>query len=144
MSMIEPPSGSEARLRRPDGPGADGGAPIGGMGTGAVAAAVAGAVAGAAAIAIGELLAGLLPGAPSPVVALGDLVIGLQPPGAKEIAVELFGTNDKLALSVAVIGVAIALAAGIGVVGRRRWARAVAWVGVGGVVLALAALREPL
>ena len=47
------------------------------------AAAVAGVAAGAAALGVGELLAGILPGAASPIIAIGDLVISLQPPGAK-------------------------------------------------------------
>ncbi|MDQ2964287.1 MAG: hypothetical protein M3R57_00330, partial [Chloroflexota bacterium] len=59
--------------------------------------AVAGAVAAGASIGAAELFAGLLPGAPSLVTAIGALVISLQPPGAKELAVTLFGLNDKLA-----------------------------------------------
>ncbi|MBA3740155.1 MAG: hypothetical protein H0W98_03280, partial [Chloroflexi bacterium] len=48
-----------------------------------LAAAVAGLAAGALALGGAELLAGILPGAASPVIAVGDLVIALQPPGAK-------------------------------------------------------------
>jgi len=57
-------------------------------------AAVAGIAAGLVAIAAGELFAGLVAGASSVVVAVGDLVIALQPPGAKELIVGLFGAND--------------------------------------------------
>ena len=58
------------------------------------AAAVAGIATAAAALGGAELLAGLLPGAPSPVIAVGDLVISLQPPGAKQFVVDLFGEAD--------------------------------------------------
>ena len=51
------------------------------------------------ALGIAELLAGLLPGAASPIIAVGDLVIALQPPGAKQFVVDLFGTADKLVLN---------------------------------------------
>jgi hypothetical protein len=61
---------------------------------------VAGAVAVAVAIAVGEIVAGLVSGAPSLVVSVGSLAIDLQPPGAKDVVVSLFGTNDKLALNV--------------------------------------------
>jgi len=108
------------------------------------AAAVAGAVAGAAGIAVAELMAGLIGGAPSLVIAVGDLVIRLQPPGAKDFVTSLFGTNDKLALNILILVVAIAIAAGIGILGRRRWDWAV-WALVGlAAVLGFAALQQPL
>src|SRR5450759_3209183 len=62
--------------------------------------AVAGALAAGVAIAASELVAGLVSGAPSLVAAIGSLVISLQPPGAKDVMVSLFGTNDKLALNI--------------------------------------------
>ena len=63
------------------------------------APALAGAAAGALALAASELVAGLV-GAPSLVVSVGALAIDFQPPGAKDIVVSLFGTNDKAALIV--------------------------------------------
>ena len=63
--------------------------------------ALAGALAAGVAIAASELVAGVVRGAPSLVVAIGSLVISLQPPGAKDVMVNLFGTNDKLVLNVA-------------------------------------------
>jgi hypothetical protein len=89
------------------------------------AAALAGAVAGAAGLAVAELIAGFFSGAPSLVIAVGDLLIRLQPAGAKDFFVTLFGTNDKLALNLLILVVAIVLAGAIGVVGRRRWEVAV-------------------
>jgi hypothetical protein len=85
-----------------------------------IAAAVAGAVAGAAGVAVAELIAGLISGAPSLVIAVGDLLIRLQPAGAKDLFVNLFGTNDKLALNLLILVVALGLAGAIGVIGRRH------------------------
>ena len=89
-------------------------------------AAVAGAAAGAVALGVSELLAGLMPGAPSLVSAMGALVIALQPPGAKDLVVALFGTADKAALTLAVVGAGLALAALAGATGRHRFRWAVA------------------
>jgi DMSO/TMAO reductase YedYZ molybdopterin-dependent catalytic subunit len=107
------------------------------------AAAVAGAAAAAAAIGSSELVAGLLPGASSLVLSVGAAVIDLQPPGAKDIVVALFGQNDKLALEVAVVVASIAIGAGLGVLALRRPGIAaagfMAFAGLGFV----AALRDP-
>jgi DMSO/TMAO reductase YedYZ molybdopterin-dependent catalytic subunit len=109
-----------------------------------LAAGMAGAVAGAAGIAVAELLAGLIGGAPSLIIAMGDLIIRLQPPGAKDFMTNLFGTNDKLALNVAIIVVAVLLASLIGIVARRRWDWAIGAYVVLAVILGYAALSEPL
>ena len=109
-----------------------------------VAAATTGIVAGGVALGATELLAGLLPGAPSVVLEIGSLLISLQPPGAKQVVVDLFGTNDKLALNVAIVIGALVIAAALGVVARfhRPWTT----VGFAGIaVLGLfASLRDPL
>ena len=110
----------------------------------AVASAAAGILAAAAGIAAAELVAGVITGAPSALIALGDLVIDLQVPGAKDVVVALFGTNDKLALEIAVLAGALALAAALGFAGRRSWRTATVGFVALGVVVALAALREPL
>ncbi|MBA2255529.1 MAG: molybdopterin-dependent oxidoreductase [Chloroflexi bacterium] len=96
------------------------------------------------AIAIGELAAGLLTGAPSLVIAIGDLIIDLQPPGAKDLMVDLFGDNDKLALVGLIVAAALAIAARAGISGRNSWPKAIiAFVVAGGVAL-FAATRQPL
>jgi DMSO/TMAO reductase YedYZ molybdopterin-dependent catalytic subunit len=92
-------------------------------------AALAGLVAGAVGVGLAELIAGLIPGAPSLVVAIGSLIIDLQPPGAKQFVVDLFGTADKLALNVFVAVVALAIGAALGVLASRRW-----WLGAAGFV----------
>jgi hypothetical protein len=75
---------------------------------------------GAAALGAAELIAGILPGAASPVIAVGDAVIALQPPGAKQFVVDLFGEADKLVLTVVIARVALGVAAGLGVLARDR------------------------
>jgi DMSO/TMAO reductase YedYZ molybdopterin-dependent catalytic subunit len=83
-------------------------------------------------------------GAPSLVLSIGALVIALQPSGAKQLMVDLFGEADKLVLNLAVLMVALAGGAVLGVVGR-RWPRLAstgfAAVGLLGLV---AAVRDPL
>jgi len=66
-------------------------------------AAICGVMAGGIGLGFAELVAGLLPGAASPVLEIGSLVIALQPPNAKQLVVDLFGTNDKLVLNLAVL-----------------------------------------
>ncbi|HXQ95669.1 MAG TPA: molybdopterin-dependent oxidoreductase [Candidatus Acidoferrales bacterium] len=107
-------------------------------------AAAAGAVAGAAGVGASELIAGIVPGAPSLVVAVGSLVIALQPPGAKDVMTTLFGTNDKTALNVAVVAVALLVGAVAGILGRRSFGTA--WrilLGFGFAAL-VAAVVQPL
>jgi DMSO/TMAO reductase YedYZ molybdopterin-dependent catalytic subunit len=107
-------------------------------------AALAGLLAGGLGLGVAELVAGLIPGAPSPVLAIGSLLIALQPPNAKQLVVDLFGTADKLVLSLAVLGVALALTAALGLVERSRpgWGR-VGFVALGALAL-FAAIRDPL
>jgi DMSO/TMAO reductase YedYZ molybdopterin-dependent catalytic subunit len=108
-------------------------------------AAAAGAAAGAAAIGINELLAGLVPGAPSFVAQVGATIIALQPPGAKQFVVDLFGTNDKLVFNLLIAAVAIGGAAALGVVARHRFELAVVgFVGAGLAAMALSILQDPL
>ena len=102
---------------------------------------VAGAVAVAVAIAVGEIVAGLLPGAPSLVVSIGTLAIDLQPPGAKDLVVSLFGINDKLALNVLILVVAVALGGFLGLAARRRFATAVTGFTAFAVLALYASLR---
>ncbi|HYH93498.1 MAG TPA: molybdopterin-dependent oxidoreductase [Candidatus Saccharimonadales bacterium] len=107
-------------------------------------AAIAGLVAAAAALGVSELMAGLLPGATSLVAAIGQVVIDAQPPGAKDLVVALFGTNDKLALEVVIVLASLAIGAGLGVLATRRFAIAVVGFGVFGVAGFLAAIGDPL
>jgi len=105
--------------------------------------ALAGVSAVAAAIAVSELAGGLIPGASSAITAIGSLVISLQPPGAKDLVVSLFGTNDKLALNLAVgiAGLGIGSAAGVLAIRHLRWAGAL--FGGFGLLALAAVLRDP-
>jgi DMSO/TMAO reductase YedYZ molybdopterin-dependent catalytic subunit len=107
-------------------------------------AALAGAAAGALALGLAELLAGILPGAASPIVAVGDLVIALQPPGAKQFVVDLFGEADKLVLNLFIAAVAIGAAALGGVLARTRPWVVAAGTGAFGILALVAGLRDPL
>lgn len=106
------------------------------------------ALAGVAAVALGlgvsELIAGLVPGGASLVAAVGQLIIDLQPPGAKDLVVGWFGTNDKLALELVVVGCALLIGAGLGVLARRSLALAAAGYAGFGVLGFAAALADPL
>jgi DMSO/TMAO reductase YedYZ molybdopterin-dependent catalytic subunit len=105
-------------------------------------AATAGVAAVAAAVAVGELAAGLA-GGPSPLVAISQLIVDYQPPGAKDLVVGLFGTNDKLALQLFVAIVALAIGAGLGILGRRRPTAASLAIGAFAGAGLLASLRDP-
>lgn len=105
-------------------------------------AAGAGAVAGAVGIAASELVAGIVPGAPSLIVGVGSFVIAKQPPGAKDLVATLFGTNDKLALNLAVVVVALLISAAAGVLGRSSFGNASRlFAGFGLAAFATAALQ---
>jgi DMSO/TMAO reductase YedYZ molybdopterin-dependent catalytic subunit len=97
-------------------------------------AALAGLVAGGLGAGVAELIAGLLPGAPSLVLAIGSGVIELQPPGAKQWVVDLFGEADKLVLNLAVAAAALAIGAALGVLAVRSWPLAVAGFAAIGVL----------
>ena len=107
-------------------------------------AAVAGVVATAVALGVSELLAGLLPGATSLVASVGQVIVDLQPPGAKDVVVGLFGTNDKLALELFIAAVALLIGAGLGLVARRRYEIAVGAFIAFGLLGFVASLRQPL
>ena len=107
-------------------------------------AALAGIGGGAAALGAAELLAGILPSAASPIIAIGDLIIALQPPGAKQFVVDLFGEADKLLLNLLIVAVALGAAATLGIVSRDRPALARAGFAAFGLLALGAGLRDPL
>jgi DMSO/TMAO reductase YedYZ molybdopterin-dependent catalytic subunit len=107
-------------------------------------ATLAGIASGAAALGAAELLAGLLPSAASPIIAIGDLIISLQPPGAKQFVVDLFGEADKLLLNLLIVAVALAASAVLGVLARRRPGLARMGFAAFGLLALGAGLRDPL
>lgn len=82
--------------------------------------AVAGLAAGVAAAGASELTAALLVPTGSPFTVIGAAAIDLAPTWAKEAAIALFGTADKVALLVGIGMVVAALAGLAGVVENRR------------------------
>jgi DMSO/TMAO reductase YedYZ molybdopterin-dependent catalytic subunit len=115
-----------------------------GLASGRGLAALAGVVSTALALGVSEAVAGLLPGATSLVAAVGQRIIDLQPPGAKDLVVALFGTNDKLALEAVVTIAALAVGALLGIVAVRRFTLAAAGFAAFGALGFLAALPDPL
>lgn len=87
---------------------------------------------------LGELTAGLIAPASSPFAVIGGALIDLAPSWAKDAAISLFGTADKIAL---LVGISIAVLALSGLAGwlelrRPPWGRAIllAFGAVGAVV----------
>lgn len=77
--------------------------------------ALSGVASAAAGLAIAELVSAFLAPASSPLVAVGSLVIDIAPGWAKDFAIAVFGTNDKIFLLtlLAVLLVVVAAAAGV-------------------------------
>jgi len=107
-------------------------------------AALAGVVAGGTALGLTELLAGLLPGAPSVIVGIGAFAISLQPPGAKQLVVDLVGNADKLIVNLVVAAGALTLTGVLGIIARTHPGRAA--LGFAGIAIfgLAASLRDPL
>ncbi len=106
------------------------------------AAAVAGLVSGALAVAVGTLVAAITD-VVSPIDAVGSEVIDRAPLWLKELAIQWFGTNDKLALRIGIVVILAVAAAIIGMASVRR-----PWLGLTGfmafgLVGALAAGHRP-
>jgi len=87
----------------------------------------------------GELAAAIIAATASPFTSIGALLIDLAPPWAKDAAIGLFGTADKLALLIGVGVVLVAVGALAGVLEARhpRWGRGLfALLGVFGALAA--------
>jgi DMSO/TMAO reductase YedYZ molybdopterin-dependent catalytic subunit len=108
------------------------------------AGAFAGLIGAAVALGVSELIAGVLSPGSSLIAAVGQTIIDLQPPGAKDFVVALFGTNDKLALEILVTGTALAIGALLGYLGRDRFVIASSGFVAFGIVGFLAVMRLPL
>ncbi|MFC3690021.1 molybdopterin-dependent oxidoreductase [Aquipuribacter hungaricus] len=83
-------------------------------------AAAAGVVAAGAGIAAAEVVGVVTGPGSTPVLAVSDLVVDLTPAWAKDAAIAVFGTADKLFLLTVVALVAAAVAAAAGVLESRR------------------------
>ncbi|MGH8931986.1 MAG: molybdopterin-dependent oxidoreductase [Egibacteraceae bacterium] len=105
-------------------------------------AGIAGILSAAIAIAAGEFLAGLIPGARSLFLSVGDQVIDLAPSQVKEFAVAVFGTADKIALLVGIGIFLVLFAIGVGLAAVRRFALGAGGVVVLGLIGALASANQ--
>ena len=105
--------------------------------------AFAGAVSVGGALATGELLAGLLPGVPSPLLAVARFIVDIQPPGAKDFVVGLFGEADKLAFQVFIVLVALGVGVVLGRLAPQRPAAAATIVALFAGAGFAASLRDP-
>jgi DMSO/TMAO reductase YedYZ molybdopterin-dependent catalytic subunit len=104
---------------------------------------LSGALAAGIALGVSELIAGLVARVPSVVESLGNWVIDNVPPQIKDLAISLFGTNDKLVLLISIAIVTILIGAVVGIVARERFWIAIVVFLVFGVVAAAAAQRDP-
>jgi DMSO/TMAO reductase YedYZ molybdopterin-dependent catalytic subunit len=105
--------------------------------------AFAGVVAVGAALALGELLAGVVPGVPSPLLAVARFIVDIQPPGAKDFIVGIFGEADKIAFQAFIVLVALAVGAGLGILRPRRPALAAGILAAFTAAGFAASLRDP-
>lgn len=104
--------------------------------------ALAGVAAVAASLGLGELVAVVVDPRSSPLVAVGGLVIDRVPEAGKELAIELFGTNDKLALQIGTVVLLGLICGGLGILARtRRWV-GIAGFGILGALAVAAALTR--
>jgi DMSO/TMAO reductase YedYZ molybdopterin-dependent catalytic subunit len=107
-------------------------------------AALAGTLAAGAALAAGELVGALTGEPPSLVTAVGDQFVDRFAASLKDLAISLFGKNDKVALIVGIVVVSLLLGAGLGLLARRRFAWGAAGLAGFGALGVWAGLGDPL
>ncbi len=105
--------------------------------------AISGLVAALAALGAAELVAGMLTEVPSLLDAVGTFVIDTVPPGVKDAAIAIFGTNDKTALLVGSVLIISGIGAVVGLLAARWMGWGIIAFAVFGVAGALAAMRLP-
>jgi DMSO/TMAO reductase YedYZ molybdopterin-dependent catalytic subunit len=106
--------------------------------------AIAGVVAAGAALAASELVCGIAGSQPSLVTAVGTQFIDRFAGSLKDLAIALFGTNDKVALITGIVVVSLLLGAVLGKASVRRPLVGVVGFAAFGVVGLLSYLGDPL
>ncbi|MDG4806185.1 molybdopterin-dependent oxidoreductase [Micromonospora sp. WMMD1120] len=106
-------------------------------------AALAGITAAAVAIGIAEPVAVVTGPRSAPLVAVGGVVVDAVPESLKQFAIDLFGTNDKIALLIGTAVLLAGFAALFGVLAVRRLALGLAGIAAFGVIGVAAALTRP-
>ena len=104
--------------------------------------AIAGLVVGAVAVTVGMLMAGITD-VQSPVDAVGSEFIDRVPPWLKELAIQWFGTNDKLALRAGIVVTLGVAALIVGYLAVRHLIIGVVGIGAFGLIGALTAWHRP-
>jgi DMSO/TMAO reductase YedYZ molybdopterin-dependent catalytic subunit len=104
---------------------------------------VIGLLSGAVALGVGQLVAGVVGGASSPIIAVGSSAIDAAPEWLKSFAIRTFGTNDKAALLTGMGVVLIVAAIVLGIVSVRRPRVGIVGLVVLGTVGAVAAVTRP-
>jgi DMSO/TMAO reductase YedYZ molybdopterin-dependent catalytic subunit len=106
-------------------------------------AGLAGLFAAVVALGVGELVAGIVGPASSPVVAVGNAAITVTPEAVKQIAIATFGAKDKIALVTGTLLVIAVSALLIGLFGLRDRRLGVLGIALFGAIGAVAALTRP-
>ncbi len=106
-------------------------------------ATLSGLLAAGAALAAGELVCGLRGDGPTLITAVGTEFIDRFAASLKDLAVALFGTNDKTALVTGIVVVSLLIGAGLGRLALRRPRLADAGFAAFGLVGLLAYLGDP-
>jgi DMSO/TMAO reductase YedYZ molybdopterin-dependent catalytic subunit len=111
---------------------------------GRLQAAIAGFLAVGVALGLGELIAGIVDSIPSPLAAIGGVVVDNAPPAFKDFAIDVFGTADKTALAIGTTVIALGVGVAIGLIARTRgWRSGIGWFAAFGLAGMLAGAREP-
>jgi DMSO/TMAO reductase YedYZ molybdopterin-dependent catalytic subunit len=108
-----------------------------------VVGAAIGLLSAVAALGVAQLVAGIVGGSSSPMIAVGAATIDATPAWLREFAIRTFGTKDKLVLLVGIGGILAAVAIVIGVVSTRRPRAGVIGVVVFGAIGVAASLTRP-
>ena len=104
---------------------------------------LSGSLAAGLALAVSEFVAGAVASLPSLVESLGNWVIDVVPKPVKDFAIEVFGTNDKLALLIGIGVVTLLLGFLVGMYSRSHfWVAVVVFLGFG-VLASFAGARDP-
>lgn len=104
--------------------------------------ALAGLLAAAVSLAVGELVAGASRELTSPVISVGNRVVDAVPRQVKDLAIDWFGTNDKIALLVGIYVLVAIFGLVLGILAGRRYLVGAVGIAAFGAVGMWAAAQE--
>jgi DMSO/TMAO reductase YedYZ molybdopterin-dependent catalytic subunit len=104
---------------------------------------VTGLLAAAAALGVAQFVAGITGPVGSPVVAVGQSVIGLTPRPVTDLVIKIFGPHDKLVLLITIVGLLALFAAAFGIATMHRPAAGFAGLTVFAVIGLFAVATRP-